>query len=185
MKKKFLIILEITGFFVVTGGVAFLWNIYELSGGSTLGVIFGAVNLSIWEKAKCISICYFLWGLIELLCAQPYFRTFTVAKTMGLAVSLLTFIIPECFFGFGFFADLLILCSALLCGFIFSYVLAVSGIRLRQFFAPACFLLMLIFMMTFSFTAFAPKLGLFRDPYTGCYGIVSQSFDMGAVSLNS
>ncbi|MCR5653895.1 MAG: DUF6512 family protein [Ruminococcus sp.] len=183
MKKKTLIISEITGFFVVATGVLLLWNIYELTDRSTLGVVFGAVNSSVWERAKCISICFMLCGLCELLCVRVYFRTFVVSKTLGLCVSLLSFIIPESILGADTYAEFLVLSVSVLCGFGCSYLLTVLSVNLRQLFAPACFLLMLIFMMTFSFTAFAPKLWLFRDPYTGCYGVVPRSFDMGAVYL--
>lgn len=180
MKKKFFVFAEIVGFFVVTAGVVFLWNVYELSGRSTLGVVFGAVNSSVWEKTKCIFICYVLCGLTELMCVRPRFRKYVVAKSLGLSVSLITFIILDSLLE----NDFLSLSAALLCGFLCSYFLTVSGLNLSQFFAPACFLFMLYFMMTFSFTAFAPKLGIFRDPYTGCYGIIPQSFDMGALSLS-
>ena len=161
-----------------------LWNLYEFTGRSTLGVVFGAVNGSVWEKTKCLSICIMLCGLTELLCARPYFRTFVVSKSIGLGVSLLLFIICDSLLGAEFYSDFCVLFVSLLCGFMCSLLLAASGKCPRGLFAPACFFLMLIFMMTFSFTAFAPRLGLFRDPYTGCYGVIPASFDMGAVSLS-
>ncbi|MBR1731211.1 MAG: hypothetical protein IJ725_02115 [Ruminococcus sp.] len=179
MKTKSLVSAEIIGFFVAAAGVVFLWNVYDLSGKSTISIVLGAVNSSIWEKTKCIFICCLLCGLTELLCVKPRFRQFVTAKVLGLSMSMLVFIILNCFAD-----DLASLCAAFLCGFVCSCVLTLSKFRLNRYFAPACFLLMLLFMMTFSFTAFAPKLPIFRDPYTGCYGIIPQSFDMGALSLN-
>ena len=161
-----------------------LWNLYELTGRSTLGIVFGAVNKSVWEKTKCVSICILLCGLAQILCVRPYFRTFVISKTAGLSVTMLLFIILDSLFGVDFYADFGVLIVSVLCGFLCSFLLTVSGVCPRGFFAPACFLLMLIFMMTFSFTAFAPRLGLFCDPYTGCYGVIPPSFDLGAVSLN-
>lgn len=181
MKKNFLISSEIAGVFVVTLGVLFLWNLYELSGRSTIGVVFGAVNSSIWEKAKCVSICFSLWGLIELMCAKGSFHTLVVAKTAGLTVSLIVFIAAESVLTTN--ADFPILIVSVLCGFLSSCFLSLSDIFIRPFFAPACFLVLLIFLMTFSLTVFTPRLWLFRDPYTGYYGITPPSFDMGAVTL--
>lgn len=185
MKKNKLIIAELLGVFVVIAGTLFLRNIYALSGNSTLGVVFGSVNLSVWEKSKGISISYFLFGLIELLCLKPYFRRFVVSKVFGLCAALASFLVID-----SFFEDLspygnLTLIIAVVCGFLCSYILYSSQININQFFAPACFLLMLIFIMTFSFTVFPPKLPVFRDPMTGCYGVAQPSFDMGAVALNS
>ena len=183
MKKKNFVIAEVMVFFAVTAGAVFLWNIYELSGKSTISILFGAVNSSVWEKAKGLSICWLLFGLTELMCVKPSFRCFVASKALGLCVSLILFIFLDSLFTGNLFFDILILTVSVAAGCICTYILSVSEVNLRSFFAPACFLLMLIFMMTFSFTAFAPKLGIFRDPYTGCYGIISPSFDMGAVAL--
>lgn len=185
MKKNKPVLAEICGFFVAVSGTVLLWNLYELSDSSTIGVLFGAVNSSVWEKAKCVSICYFVCALTELLSVRPRFYAFVAAKALGLSVSLIVFSAVDSFFGGDFYSDFIALCIALFCGVLCSYLLMVSGVNLRPFFAPACFLLLLIFMMTFSFTAFAPRLELFRDPYTGCYGIIPNSFDMGAISLGT
>ena len=43
--------------------------------------------------------------------------------------------------------------------------------RAAEYFAPALMLLMLYYVMFFSFTVFPPRLGLFRDPLTGGFGV--------------
>ncbi len=181
MKKKKLVLAEILGVFIVIAGALFLQNLYELTGKSTLGVVFGSVNQSVWEKAKCASIAYFLYGLIELMCVKPWFRRFVVSKAFGLSVTLGAFLIAGAIWGTG----LVVLLGSVGCGLFSSYLLYVSGLSIGSLFAPACFLLMLIFMMTFSFTAFPPRIFIFEDPMTGYYGVLPQSFDMGAVLLAS
>lgn len=183
MNKKNLLFAEITGTVVVTIGIVFLWNIYELMNGATISVVFGAVNYSVWEKAKCISLCSVFFGVAELMCVKPLFRQYVVAKSLGISFSLLVFIVADSFWGTDDVSDFTILCVSVICGFFCSYLITVSGFSLRSFFVPACLLIMLIFMMTFSFTAFVPRLEIFRDPYTGCYGIIPKSFDFGAVSM--
>ena len=181
MKKNKLLFSEIFGFFAVIIGAVFLWNVYELSGKATPAVIFGAVNDSVWEKAKCLSICYALYAIVQIFCVKPPFKRFVVAKGIGLSVLLIIFIVLD----YCLESDLPVLVVTVFSGLVFSYFLNCSSLNLRAIFAPMCFLLLLIFMMTFTFTAFAPKLGIFQDPYTGYYGIIPQSFDMGAVSLGT
>ena len=43
--------------------------------------------------------------------------------------------------------------------------------RAEEFFAPALMLLMLYYVTFFSFTVFPPRLGLFKDPLTGGFGV--------------
>lgn len=181
MKKNYLLISEILGFFVIFSAAVFLWNIYEFSGKATPAVIFGAVNGSVWEKAKCLSISYSLYAIIQIFCVKPPFKQFVAAKVVSLSVALVMFIVSDYCLDF----DLPVLAVAVLSGLLCSYLLTCSSLNLRAVFAPMCFLLLLIFMMTFTFTAFAPKLGIFCDPYTGYYGVIPPSFDMGAVSLGS
>lgn len=181
MKKNSLLISEIFGFFVIFFTAVFLWNIYELSGKATPAVIFGAVNGSVWEKAKCLSISYALYAIIQIFCVKPSFKQFVAAKVISLCTALTMFIVTDYCLDY----DLPILGVAVLSGLLCSYLLMCSSLNLRSLFAPMCFLLLLIFMMTFTFTAFTPKLGIFCDPYTGYYGVIPPSFDMGAVSLGS
>lgn len=181
MKKNKLLFSEIFGFFAVIFGVVFLWNIYELSGKATPAVIFGAVNESVWEKTKCLSISYALYAIIQIFCVKPPFKQFVTAKVISLSASLTMFIVSDYCLEF----DLPVLAVSVFTGLVCSYLLTISSLNLRVVFAPMCFLLLLIFMMTFTFTAFAPKLGIFQDPYTGYYGIIPPSFDMGAVSLGT
>lgn len=181
MKKNSLLISEIFGFFVIVSASLFLWNIYELSGKATPTVIFGAVNGSVWEKAKCLSISYALYTIIQIFCVKPSFKQFVTAKAVSLSLALTMFIVSDYCLEF----DLPVLAVAVFSGLICSYLLTCSSLNLRVIFAPMCFLLLLIFMMTFTFTAFAPKLGIFCDPYTGYYGVIPPSFDMGAVSLGT
>ncbi len=181
MKKNYLLISEFFGFFVIICATVFLWNIYELSGKATPAVIFGAVNESVWEKTKCLSISYALYAIIQIFCVKPPFKQFVTAKAISLSAALTLFIVADYCLDY----DLPVLAAAVFSGLVCSYLLTRSSLNLRVIFAPMCFFLLLIFMMTFTFTAFAPKLGIFQDPYTGYYGVIPPSFDMGAVSLGA
>ena len=69
-------------------------------------------------------------------------------------------------------------------------VIAVQGLttfletadnRLGDCFAPAVMLLLLYYLMFFSFTIFPPKTALFRDPREGGYGVLEalRRYDIG------
>ena len=65
-----------------------------------------------------------------------------------------------------------------------SFRLATSDNSLGDYFAVALMLIMLYFVMFFSFTLFPPKIDLFKDPVTGMYGIINENVDLGAVFLD-
>ena len=62
MNKRILTLSELFGVFFCLAVSLFLLNFYHLSGGSTLGAVFGAVNGSVWERVKCAALPYMLFG---------------------------------------------------------------------------------------------------------------------------
>ena len=73
---------------------------------------------------------------------------------------------------------------ALSAGFISSALMTLRVERISGLFFAACFMLLLIFIMYFSFTAFPPRLNIFHDKETGMYGIIPKYIDIGALYLD-
>ncbi len=164
----------------------FLWQIYNLTTGNPIGILFGAVNDSIWEQLKCLILGYVAFGLIELVSSKPYFRQFTVSKAMGLCSTIILYIFLRYFLWgiYNTYVNLATALCALIGGYVVSAVVIGTGKRVRDLFTVSCFMLLLIFVMYFSFTIFPPHLALFQDPSTGLYGIIPDYIDTGAMVLN-
>lgn len=187
MNRKLFKAQELSGV-IITFVVAFaLSRLYYITRGNPVGVLFGSVNNSIWEQLKPLILGYFLYGGLELLTSKPYFRQFVASKTLGLYITALLYILLRSFlvdfYNIYLNAVLSILCLAT--GFLFSYKATLSKRTLGDLFAPCCFMLMLIFIMYFSFTAFSPRLWVFQDPDTCLYGIIPKHLDAGAIALDA
>lgn len=182
MKKSLFNAMEIAGIVICMAGVSILRNVYVLSGGSTAGVLFGSVNTSIWEQLKPIILCYILYGITELMCVSPCFRQFVCAKAIGLYISLFIFILLIRIIPADYIPPVTFV--SLICGFITSKYITLWEKSISHFFAAACFMLLLIFIMYFSFSAFPPRMDLFLDKESGMYGIVPEHIDIGAEALS-
>ena len=75
---------EIIGVGFVAACSSAMLRLYDFCGGQALGILFGAVNNSAWERCKTLLLPYLVWGLLELLCVRVAVYRFTVAKTAGL-----------------------------------------------------------------------------------------------------
>lgn len=186
MKNKKLIIYEISGVAVTMLLAVFFLNGYELLNKSIAGILIGAVNDSIWESGKCLWLGYIFYGLFELVTARPYFKQFVVAKFAGLYIVVLSYIALRSLFSpvFSHRTNLIISFMALTLGFFVSYKLTVIDYPLKSLFPTACFMILLLFLISFSFTAFPPQGMLFQDPVTGMYGIVPDYVDVGAIIMD-
>ncbi len=185
--KKFRI-LEIIGIPVIYLIATFLHFTYTLTGGSALSILFSAVNESVWEHVKIFAVGFTLWSLIELLWLKPPFKKFVTTKTLSLYFLSLSIIVF--FYSYNLFTDSPILWLDLASSFILviltqyiSYRLTLSDNKISDYFPVAIMLLMLFYLMFFSFTLFPPKIDIFRDPVTGMYGIIEDHIDKGAVFL--
>ena len=171
---------EAAGTVAIYSAAVFLHFVYDLSGRSALGMVFGAVNESVWEHTKIFSIAYIGWALIQLLYLRLPFRQYAVSKCIGL-YALIGVMIGFYYAYTAVFGDNIPIVD-ILSSLIFtagaqwlSFVLETGENRLRDFFVPAMLTLVLYYLMFFSFTAFPPRTGLFRDPVSGGYGIESQN----------
>ena len=84
MNERKFRILETVGVVSIYLTATFLHFVYDLSGGSTLAILFGSVNESVWEHVKIFSVGYVSWAIIELLWIKPPFKKFVTAKTISL-----------------------------------------------------------------------------------------------------
>ena len=175
------------------GGILFCFlvsvlmkQLYALTDGHLIGVLFGAVNNSVWEQTKTLLLPYLLWGLLELLSVQPSMKRLTAAKTLSLYLlgGLLCgggLLLRPC----GAAANTAFSLAAVTFCSLFSLWLYRSPLYLKDLFAPCVLLLFLFVSLYFSFTPFPPQLALFRDDETGMFGIIPIYMDKGAVILDA
>ena len=161
-------------------------QLYALTDGHLIGVLFGAVNNSVWEQTKTLLLPYLLWGLLELLSVQPSMKRLTAAKTLSLYLlgGLLCgggLLLRPC----GAAANTAFSLAAVTFCSLFSLWLYRSPLYLKNLFAPCVLLLFLFVSLYFSFTPFPPQLALFRDDETGMFGIIPIYMDKGAVILDA
>ena len=164
----------------------FMKQLYALTDGHLIGVLFGAVNNSVWEQAKTLLLPYLLWGMLELLSVQPSMKRLTAAKTLSLYLlgGLLCgggLLLRHC----GNAANTAFSLAAVSFCSLFSLWLYRSPLYLKNLFAPCVLLLFLFVSLYFSFTPFPPRLALFRDEETGMFGIIPIYLDKGAVILDA
>ena len=189
MNEKMFKILEIAGIPIIYLTATLRHFVYELSGGSTLSILFASVNESVWEHIKIFAVGFVLWSVIELFWVKPPFKKFVVAKTVSLyflSMSIIAF-----FYTYNLFTKEPILWLDLLSAGVFvvlsqyiSFRLTTNNSQIADYFPVAVLLLMTFFVMFFSFTIFPPRIDLFRDPVTGMYGIIDDYIDQGAVFLS-
>ena len=69
---KYLTELEMGGILFCFLASLLMKQLYTLTDGHLIGVLFGAVNNSVWEQAKTLLLPYLLWGML----LHPPFRFF-------------------------------------------------------------------------------------------------------------
>lgn len=186
MIKKKVYIFEIVGVVFSVVATVLLWNLYSLGNKGVVFAMISKVNNSLWEYTKPLLIVYVFYSLLGLAVLKINFRQFVVAKFIGvylvllINLSLLSLVDPNQ----NNILVFLIMVLSFVVGFIVSCNLTLSQIPLNNFFPTACFMLLLLFVIVVSFTAFPPQGKLFCDPHTGLYGIIPDYIDRGAAVLN-
>lgn len=177
MNKKAIFISEAAGWAVICSAAVFLHFAYELSGRSALGLLFGAVNESVWEHVKVFGAAYTGWALLQLIWLKVPFRRYVTAKCAGLY--LLTGGMIVFYYGYTAITGTNILAVDIISSLVLTALAQFLSFRLEtddrvngDLFAPSLMLIMLFYLMFFSFTIFPPRIGLFRDPISGGYGII-------------
>lgn len=179
MNKRTAAVSEAVGCVAIYAAAAYLHFAYELSGGSALGILFGAVNESVWEHVKIFSAAYVGYALLQLAWLRAPFRQYVVAKCIGLYLLMGGMIVV--YYAYTYFAGGSILWVDLLYSFLLviavqllTYLLETGDNHLAEYFSPALMLIMLYYLMFFSFTIFPPKTELFRDPVSGGFGLIAE-----------
>lgn len=180
MNKRSAAVSEAVGIAVIYCAAVFLHFVYPLSGGAALSILFGAVNESIWEHTKIFSAAYIGWSLLQLCWLKVRFKQYVAAKCIGL-YTLMGLIIGSYYACTAItghnvvWIDILSSLLAVVAVQVMTYHLETGDNRLQDYFAPALMLIMLYYLMFFSFTIFPPRTGLFRDPVGGGFGIKADS----------
>ena len=182
MKNKCYAITEIAGCGVIGVAAILLRYLFRWFGPGALTIVFGSVNGSVWEEIKVFSGAYIGYGLFELLWIRVGFRRYVAAKCAGL-YGLMGGIIAFHYIAVWLFpaaaqkaepiaAIILTSLAQLLAS-----KLVLSDLTPEDYFAPAVFLLMLYYLMFFSFTIYPPKAELFRDPASGGFGYLENAVE--------
>lgn len=182
--------LEIAGSVFVIIMSVLLQNLYTISGGALIGIMFGSANSSIWEITKTILISYIIWSIIEIMCAGVQFHRFVVARVISLYF-LGAFYIILCLIFFAFDSGsysmpefVAAIASVISASFLCCRLMR-SRFRLEKLFAPAVFMMLLFIALYCSFTPFPPHNLIFMDRVTGLYGIIPDYIDEGAIVLDT
>ncbi len=182
VNEKLFRALEFWGIPVVFLLASFFHGIYEWSGRSVLGALVGSVNESVYEHLKIFAQAYLVWGVAELLWANPSLRKFVVAKTLG--VCFLLTVIALFFYTYTFFTKRAYLVLDIGSSFVFvalaqilSLKLVQSSLKLSSYFPAAVMMLVLIFIMILCFSYYPPNIFLFRDYVTGGFGVKAGELD--------
>jgi len=171
-----LLFLEISGGAFVACGSLFMRQLYALCGGELLGILFGAVNGSMWEACKTLLLPYLLWAILETLLLRLRVHRFTVVKALSLYLLGFVYLALRVTGSADLFASVLAVAAATLC----SLFLYHADVPLRWLFAPSLVLLFLFAALYCSLTPFPPHTALFYDRTAGLYGIIPRHYDYGA-----
>lgn len=150
---------------------------YEWSGENRIVALFSAINESTWEHLKLLFFPMLLTTIIGLFYFKKSVPNFLCSKTIGILVAIcltVTFFYTYTgILGKNFaIIDISSFFIATILGELVSYVLIVNKYRCNNIVAVGILILLLISF--FVFTYYTPKIGLFKDPITGKYGINKQ-----------
>lgn len=174
MKKNNILKFTIlSGIFVMILGTL-LHFIYEWSGGNNFVASFSAVNESTWEHLKLLFFPMLITTIIGYFYFGQNYSNFLCSRLLCILTALLFTIV---FFysyvgiiGTNFaFIDISIFFVAVVLGELVSYKIILSDFKCNN--AVAIFLLLILLICFITFTYFTPKIGLFKDPISGLYGI--------------
>ncbi len=180
MKENLFKRMEILGVLVSFILACVLHFTYDWSNGAMWSILFGAVNESVWEHLKIITMPYVLWAFLEIAFAKPYFKQFVISKIFGiyfLGISIIIFyysytlIVGDNILWLDISSTILFTALA----FYFSYKITTSYKNYKHFYNLALALLFLYFCMYFWFTISPPHIDLFKDSVTSEYGIYAKS----------
>lgn len=136
--------------------------------------LFSAVNESTWEHLKLLYFPMLITTIIGLFYFKKAVSNFMCSKTIGILIALVfTVVFFYTYTGvLGKNIALIDISSffiATILGEFIAYVLIVNKFKYNN--VVAIIILIILFISFFIFTYKVPKIGLFKDPITGLYGV--------------
>ena len=150
---------------------------YEWSGENRIVALFSAINESTWEHLKLLYFPMLLTTIIGLFYFKKSVPNFLCSKTIGILVAIcftVTFFYTYTgILGKNFAViDIASFFIATILGELISYVLIVNKYKCNNEVAVSILTILLLSFLVFTY--YPPKIGLFKDPVTGKYGINKQ-----------
>ncbi len=153
--------------------------VYDLAGRSFASALISGVNESTWEHLKLLFIPFFFMTVIEYFIYGRKYSAFFSSRLLGVLLGMTAIAVMYYTYtgivGKDFpVINIAIFLAAVFIAYAFSYfriIIFGEGDTPAKSEIPAVFAFVLITALFFAFTFNAPKIGLFRDPVTGNYGI--------------
>ena len=165
----------LVGFALISIGGTLLHFLYDISGKAAWLAPFSGVNESTWEHMKLLYWPMFIFAVVQSFFFRGY-RDFWCVKLRGTVIGLL--LIPIIFYTYNGaivkspdFINIAIFFISAAVAYIYEARLFKSNIQNCKYSNLAFTLLCLIGLLFVTFTYYTPKIGIFRDPLTGSYGI--------------
>ena len=163
------------GFAVTSLGGTILHFLYDRLGESKLVAPFSGVNESTWEHMKLL-----FWPMLLFAVAERFFfrdrKDFRCIKTRGILLGLLS--VPVLFYTYNGvigkspdWINITIFFISAAVAYLYETRLWNNGAVVCRYPKLALALPVLIAVFFVVFTFFPPKIGIFKDPLTGSYGI--------------
>jgi len=175
--RKRLFLWEAAGFFFAAAAGTLLHFLYDWSGGSTLAAVISGVNESTWEHMKLFFVPVFLFTVVQVcVLGQSYSNILAVravSTLVGLALIPILFYTYTGILGYSVsWVNIGMFYLSALTAFTLDFRLLRSG----KLSAPWLQLagLAALWAVAFAFvwcTFQPPRLGLWRDPVTGSFGV--------------
>jgi hypothetical protein len=167
---------EIWGFlFIILLGSG-LHFAFELSGNTPWVGAFAAVNESVWEHLKLTFWPSILWAVLEFPRLRRTTHNFWWAK--AIALYLMPIIITVCFYTYTAFTghsmlpvDITIFAVAVALGQYVSFRMLAVNVKAARLNCLGLLLILLLGVAYVAFTYLPPHVGLFREEFSGRYGI--------------
>ena len=173
-KNKFLKFTVFSGLFVMILGTILHFT-YEWSGNNIFVASFSAVNESTWEHLKLLFFPMLLTTILGYFYIRKNSSNFLCARLFGILTAI---IFTTTFFytytgiiGTNFaFIDISIFFVAVVLGELVSYKILISDFKCNNYVALSFIIILLICFIAFTYST--PKVGLFKDPVIGLFGII-------------
>ncbi len=169
--------MQIAGFvFTVIVGTLLHFT-YEWSGESALVGAFSAVNESVWEHLKLLSVPMLLFGIVEYFIygrnKDNFFPVRLISILLGMTIIVAVFYTYSGILGKHIpIVDILLFVTAALVSYCYSYkMLRTDKHDSKLAKALAVFGVVLLIVCIIAFTFAPPHIGLFQDPISGSFGI--------------